>query len=131
MSKSENMSKSDVIRTFNDILSDFLQQISPLIGTSYQRYFKMLTTVNSTAPIKHFIDYVHNPEKPLDKQIETRDEKYFTNVDNHKDTLQNHDSMLMEIVRLQSVYEQLSKDSKDNVWDILQSLLYLSKKYMS
>jgi hypothetical protein len=35
----------------------------------------------------------------------------------------------MEIIKLKGIYTQLNKESKDNLWDILQALLQLSKEY--
>jgi hypothetical protein len=39
------------------------------------------------------------------------------------------ENALMEIIKLQGIYTQLNKESKDNLWDILQALLQLSKEY--
>ena len=124
------MTKSEVIVTFNEILSNFLQQISPLIGTSYNLYFNVLIKMNAVSPIKHFVGYVLDPNSSLEKQILNKDEEYFKNVNNYKGKLQNQDDKLMEIIRLQDIYEKLSKDSKENVWGILQSLLFLAKNYV-
>jgi hypothetical protein len=130
MSKNQSMTKSEVIVTFNEILSNFLQQISPLIGTSYNLYFNVLIKMNAVSPIKHFVGYVLDPNSSLEKQILNKDEDYFKNVNNYKGKLQNQDDKLMEIIRLQDIYEKLSKDSKENVWGILQSLLFLAKNYV-
>ena len=130
MSKNQSMTKSEVIVTFNEILSNFLQQISPLIGTSYNLYFNVLVKMNAVSPIKHFVGYVLDPNSSLEKQILNKDEDYFKNVNNYKGKLQNQDDKLMEIFRLQDIYEKLSKDSKENVWGILQSLLFLAKNYV-
>ena len=130
MSKNQSMTKSEVIVTFNEILSNFLQQISPLIGTSYNLYFNVLIKMNAVSPIKHFVGYVLDPNSSLEKQILNKDEEYFKNVNNYKGKLQNQDDKLMEIIRLQDIYEKLSKDSKENVWGILQSLLFLAKNYV-
>lgn len=128
------MNKAELIKNFNLILGDFLQQISPIIGTTYHHYFNQLIKANALLPIQYFIYYVHNSEKPLVTYIETRDESYFNNTDNHKEHIegtQYSETALMEIIRLQGIYTQLSKESKDNVWDILQALLHLSKEYIT
>ena len=35
----------------------------------------------------------------------------------------------MELIKFQGVYSKLDKESKDNFWDILKALLYLSQQY--
>jgi len=124
------MSLSETVKSFNSILEDFLQQISPLIGTTYHHYFKQVIKVNAILPIQHFIHYVFDPEYSLEDKIINRDETYFTNEKNHKNQVKNQDNALMEIVRLKGIYVNLSKDSKDNVWDILFALVHLSKDYI-
>jgi len=124
------MSLSETVKSFNSILEDFLQQISPLIGTSYHHYFKKIIKVNAILPIQYFIHYVFDPENLLEDKIINRDETYFTNENNHKNQVKNQDNALMEIVRLKGIYVDLSKDSKDNVWDILFALVHLSKDYI-
>ena len=127
------MNKIEIIKNFNSILGDFLQQVSPIIGTTYHHYYNQLIKANAILPVQYFITYVHQSEKPLVKYIESRDEAYFENTDNHKEHVEGTkygDSALMEIIRLQGIYSQLSKDSKDNVWDILQALLQLSNEYL-
>jgi len=127
------MNKIEIIKNFNSILGDFLQQVSPIIGTTYHHYYNQLIKANAILPVQYFITYVHQSEKPLVKYIESRDETYFENTDNHKDHIggtKYGDSALIEIIRLQGIYSQLSKDSKDNVWDILQALLQLSNEYL-
>lgn len=122
------MNKVDIIKNFNLILGDFLQQISPIIGTTYHHYFTKLIKINAVEPIKLFSYYVHNSEKPLATYIETRNESYFENTDNHMDNITSENA-LMEIIKLQGIYSKLNKESKDNLWDILQALLQLSKEY--
>jgi len=125
------MDKVDIIKNFNSILGDFLKQISPMVGTTYHHYFTKLIQINAIEPIRLFSYYVHNSEKPLATYIETRNEEYFENTDNHKKYMNNDTSenALMEIIKLKGIYIQLNKESKDNLWDILQALLQLSKEY--
>ena len=52
------MSKGEIIRSFNSILENFLQQVSPLIGTSYCHYFKQFIKANCILPIQYFINYI-------------------------------------------------------------------------
>jgi hypothetical protein len=125
--------KVDIIKNFNSILGDFLKQVSPMVGTTYHHYFTKLIQINAVEPIRLFSYYVHNSEKPLATYIETRNEEYFENTDNHKKYMDKvtSENALMEIIKLKGIYSQLNKESKDNLWDILQALLQLSKEYLS
>lgn len=123
------MSKVETIKTFNAILADFLQQVSPIIGTSYHHYFTQLIKVNCVEPIKIFTYYVFNSEKPLVHYIETRNEEYFVQTENHMDEINKSNMDLFEIIKLQGIYSELDRESKDNLWGILQALLQLSKEY--
>jgi len=125
--------KVDIIKNFNSILGDFLKQVSPMVGTTYHHHFTKLIQINAVEPIRLFSYYVHNSEKPLATYIETRNEEYFENTDNHKKYMDKvtSENALMEIIKLQGIYTQLNKESKDNLWDILQALLQLSKEYLS
>ena len=128
------MNKVEIIKSFNEILGDFLQQIAPIIGTTYHYYYTKIIVANALLPSQYFINYVHNSEKPLIKYIETRDENYFTNTYDPKEHLGQSmytETTLMEIIRLKGIYSQLSDESKDNVWNILQALLHLSKEYLA
>ena len=126
------MNKVEIIKGFNEILGDFLKQVSPIIGTTYHYYFNQTIGTNALLPIQYFINYTHNSDNPLIIYIETRNENYFTNTDDHKEHLKESiyaETGLMEIIRLRGIYSQLSNESKDNVWNILQALLQLSIEY--
>jgi len=128
------MNKVEIIKSFNEILGDFLQQIAPIIGSTYHYYYNKIIVANALLPIQYFINYVHNSEKPLIKYIETRDENYFTNTYDPKEHLGQSmlaETALMEIIKLRGIYSQLSDESKDNVWNILQALLHLSNEYLA
>ena len=124
------MSKGEIIRSFNSILENFLQQVSPLIGTSYCHYFKQFIKANCVLPIQYFINNMRT-NSYLENKILNRDESYFTDPDTYSEITKEYDSGMMEIIRLKGIYEQLSNESKDNVWDISQALLILSKEYLA
>lgn len=126
------MKKSQIIKNFNVIIYDFLEQLAPSIGSAYYHSYSILIRINCTEPIQQFIKYIDNSEKPLSEYINTKNEEYFENADNHKDyikTVENSDNILMEFIKFQGVYSKLDKESKDNFWDILKALLYLSQQY--
>ena len=127
------MNKVETIKNFNAILGNFLVQVTPIIGTTYNYYFNQIITTNALLPIQYFIIYVHNSEKPLAEYIKNKDEYYFTNTDDHKKHLSESiyaDTGLMEIIRLRGIYSKLTDESKANVWNILQALFQLSNEYL-
>lgn len=118
------MSKEKIMQ-FNEILSSFLIQISPLVGTSYHYNFQLIVKANFGLPIEQFLVYA----LPLRDKILTRDESYFTNNDNHKDKIGDKIE-LNEIIKLQGIYSKLDSTSKTHVWDIIQALLVLGEEYL-
>lgn len=117
---------SEKIKQFNEILSSFLIQISPLVGSTYNTQLQTIIKFNSVLPIEQFL--VH--ALPVRDKIIQRDESYFNDNDNHKEKIGNNDSLLNEILRLQNIYHQLDTDSKSNVWDIFQAMLILGEEYI-
>jgi hypothetical protein len=122
------MSIGEKIRTFNDLVESFLKQVSPIIGTTYHHYFTKLIKFNAVMPIQNFIYYAI----PMKDKILNRDETYFTNPDNHVDKVKEskQDNALDEIIRLKGIWEKLSDESKDNVWDMTQAMLIIAMEYL-
>ena len=122
------MSIGEKIKFFNGLVESFLQQLSPFIGTSYHHYFTKLIKFNAVMPIQNFIYYAI----PMKDKILNRDETYFTNPDNHVDKVKEskQDNALDEIIRLKGIWEKLSDESKDNVWDMTQAMLITAMEYL-
>jgi len=123
------MSKEFVLQ-FNQIFTNFLSQLTPKIGTSYSFYVEKLLKVNSLVLIENFIIKV----LPYKDQIESKDESYFTD-DNFKNKLiednnLDSDKTLSEILRLQTIYFEVDKQSQESIWTILNALIKLSSQYL-
>ncbi len=122
------MTKVEKIKSFNEILETFLQQLSPIVGTTYHYYFKQLIKVNSTMPIKTFLVEV----SPYKEKIFNKDESYFLNIeDNSKDDRVNDDEVLSEILRLKDIYSKLDNQSRSEVWNYFQALIVISEEYVN
>jgi hypothetical protein len=123
--------KAEKIKLFNDLVENFLNEFSKEIGgTTYHYLFTRLVTINAVDPIKMFIAYAI----PLKDKIDKRDESYFTNVDNHaeetsKITTAKSDPF-KELLRLKGVYENLSKNKKEQLWDYTQGMLMVAIEYI-
>ncbi len=118
---------SEKIKQFNEILSSFLIQISPLVGSTYYQQFEKIIKYNSLLPIEQFL--VH--ALPVRDKILSRDESYFNNNLNHVDKIGGNEWVLDEILRLQNIYSQLDETSRSNVWDIFQAMLILGEEYIN
>ena len=117
---------SEKIKYFNQILSSFLIQISPLVGTTYHAKFEQIIKYNSLLPIEQFLIHA----LPIRDKILSRDDTYFINNSNLKEKVGDDKSILDEILRLQNIYFQLDEISKSNVWDIFQAMLILGEEYI-
>ena len=125
-----NMEKPTLIRKFNDIISNLLKQVSPLVGTKYSGYFDKLIKVNSLLPIQNFLIHAI----PHEKKIVERDPDYFMNETVYKTEVErkwgkNADWYLNEILNLKTVYLSVDDDSKNNLWDTVYVLLMMCKRY--
>ena len=114
------------IKQFNEILGSFLIQLSPIIGSTYSTKFEQIITYNAILPLEQFCCHA----LPLREKILNKDVSYFANPDNHIDKIDNDSNILNEILKLKNIYENLNDDSKSNVWDIFQALLYLSEEFI-
>ena len=122
------MTKVEKIKSFNEILETFLQQLSPIVGTTYHFYFKQLIKVNSTMPIKAFLVEV----TPYREKIFNKDESYFMDIEeNAADDRVNDDEVLTEILRLKDIYSKLDDKSRSEVWNYFQALIVISDEYKS
>ena len=126
------MSK-EIIKKFNEISMKLLTDMSSIIGSSYQRKYKMMSKVNSTFFIKKFNITVLK----FKSYIKKRDENYFYNRDVIMNELEEGEysdddkqAFLEEYEYLSEIYNNIDGESKDNFWDILNALVYLCEKYV-
>ena len=118
---------SDKVKQFNEILSSFLIQVSPLVGSTYHQQFQTIIKYNSLLPIEQFL--VH--ALPVRDKILSRDESYFNDNTNHLEKIGDNEYVLNEILRLQNIYSQIDEESRTNVWDIFQAMLILGEEYIN
>ena len=116
----------DIILQFNNILSSFIIQLSPYVGTTYNYKFEQIIKINISLPIERFLVNA----LPLRDKILNRDETYFNNYENHNIEINKDELILNEILRLKDIYYKLEEQSKCNIWDIFQALLFLGEEYI-
>ena len=118
---------SNIIIQFNEIISSFLIQIIPIVGSTFYNNIQTVIKYNSALPIENFLYYAIECRD----KIMNRDESYFcdeTVITSNKNFVRN--DALDEIFKLQNIYSVLDDTSKDNVWDIFQALLILGEDYI-
>ena len=114
---------SSCVKNFNEILSNFLIQISPIIGSTYASQINNIIKYNAILPIEQFCCHA----LPLREKILNKDETYFINIENHNNEIKNDVDKLNEILKLKDIYSTLDDDSKSNICDIFQALLVLGE----
>ena len=103
---------------FNNIIIDFLTQMSQYIGSSYLYKYKLMTSFNYMYGIDMFIDNV----LIYKKKIINKDESFFLNKS------MDNTNYMDDIIGIKSIYHTLDKKSKDNIWDIMHALVYLAEE---
>ena len=130
MSNKFNDAKMNNVRMFNEILESLLIQMSPLIGSLYHKHFMMIIKANYTLAIEKFLIQA----LPLREKILNRDETYFQ-TDNAVSSLVDVETIntkyINNILKLQNIYSKLDKTSRDNVWQIFQSMLILAEEWIT
>jgi hypothetical protein len=116
---------SNVVVQFNEVLSSFLIQIVPIVGSTYHSNIQKIIKYNSALPVENFLYYaIEYRDKILN-----RDDTYFLDDKVITSNIEREDK-LDEVFQLRNIYIYLDKTSKDNVWDILQALLILGEDYI-
>ena len=115
-----------IIDEFNDIILSLLGQLSNIIGNGYITKFNTIINCNNLLPIERFLVYV----LPYRDKILNKDETYFTDNDNYYTELKDDINKINEILRLKNIYHKLDINSKKNIWNIFQAMLYLGEEYI-
>jgi hypothetical protein len=117
----------ETCKNFNEILSGLLIQLSPIIGSTYSMQFNNIIKYNNLLPIEQFCCHA----LPLRDKILNRDESYFIDIENNNEEIKNDTIKLNEILKLKDIYINLNIESKSNIWDIFQALLFLSEEFVT
>jgi hypothetical protein len=108
---------NNIVKEFNKISVDFLEQTSQIAGKSYLCKFKFITGINNMYAIDRFIKNV----LPYKDFINARDEEFFLN--------KNVDSEFSEdIAWIKQAYFTLDDESKENIWNIVTALVLLAEE---
>jgi len=116
---------SNVIVQFNEILSAFLIQVVPIVGSTYYNNIQKIVRYNSALPIENFLYYAIECRD----KIMSRDESYFLDDELIKSSIEREEK-LDEIFKLKNIYVYLDEISKNNVWEFFQALLILGEDYI-
>lgn len=116
---------SNVIVQFNEILSSFLIQVVPIVGSTYYNNIQKIVKYNSALPIENFLYYAIECRE----KIMSKDESYFLDDELIKTSVEREEK-LDEVFKLKNIYMYLDDTSKNNVWEIFQALLILGEDYI-
>ena len=126
------MCKKEIVKKFNKITEDLLNDMKNIIGNNYARKFNLLIRFNSTFPIKKFKMNVLK-FKPF---ILNKDPEYFKNeniilqeINSEPEYIKDKDYYMNEYYYLRYIYSQIDNESKENFWDILKVLIFLCESY--
>lgn len=128
------MSKKEIIKKFNNIVKNLLDDMIDVIGKNYLTKFKLITRINSSLPIKKFRLNVLK----FKSYIVEKNQKYFEDdsiikkeLDNCPDIENDNEKeyYLNEYYSFRNIYYGINNDSKNNLWDILKVLIFLCESY--
>ncbi len=108
---------NNIIKDFNQISVDFLEQTSKIAGIKYLTKFKLMTRINSVYAIDRFIVNV----LPYKQFIIDKDELFFLNKEVSED-------FVKDVEWIKDVYFQLDDASKENIWNIVLALVCLAEE---
>ena len=115
------MCEKNIIKNFNSIVSDLLNQTSSIVGKKYLFYFNRITRINCYQPMEYFILYSRDHKDDIIKE----NPEYFLNEDNIKKELQGKDEYLSEIMRLKEIYININEESRKNLWKYLEKKMLM------
>ena len=112
--------KIPIVR-FNNTLESLLLQLSKFTGKKYYTKFKRVRKINSSLPIKLWI------ENGLEyrQKIMNKDETYFL-----EKSINKSNNSFQEIFEIKEIYKEIDDRSKKNLWLYLQALVILSEDYI-
>lgn len=128
------MSGKEIIKKFNNIVKDLLDDMTDVIGKNYLTKFKLITRINSGLPIKKFRLNVLK----FKSYIVEKNQKYFEDdtiiineLDNSPDIENEKDKeyYLNEYYSFRDIYYGIDSNSRKNLWDILKVLIFLCESY--
>ncbi len=111
---------TDIIKQFNDISLEFMKQTEKITGDSYIIQFTLLTKINSVAAIDM---YIRNVLK-YKNYIYNKDERFFINMDIDN----SYVKYFATIIKIKSIFTDLDRETKNNIWDYIQALTYLAEQ---
>ena len=112
----------NIIKQFNCIVEDLLDQTTYLIGSKYLYNFKILIQFNSVLPIDKFTSGM----LPYKQYIMNKDEDFFMSSEIEFDGYNNID--YSDIIDLKKIFTNINEESKENIWEILQALIMLCEE---
>ena len=110
---------TNIIKDFNKITLDLLEQTIDLVGTKYLFNFKTIIQFNAIAPIEKFTETM----LPHRNEIINRNVDFFIN---HSKNINGYNNINNnDIIDLGDIFLKIDKSEQENIWDILYALIIL------
>jgi len=125
------MSKQKIFEDFNTILDEFIQKMISQFPqetklTSYYSVFKMSRMYDKGVPIKIYMGGCIQ----FKEQIKNRDSEFFVNRKQFVEGIANCSSFSDDI-GLVNYWHSLSDETKNAIWDYIQTLFVLGEMYIN
>lgn len=116
---------NNIVKQFNSIVEDLLEQTTSMLGTKYLFNFKTLLHYNYFLPIDKFT----NTMLPYKQYIMAKNTSFFMNKDINNFEYSNINNN--DIIDLKKIFINIDNESKDNIWESLQALILLCEERQS
>ena len=116
---------NNIVKQFNLIVEDLLEQTTSMLGTKYLFNFKTLLHYNYFLPIDKFT----NTMLPYKQYIMAKNTSFFMNKDINNFEYSNINNN--DIIDLKKIFINIDNESKDNIWESLQALILLCEERQS
>lgn len=113
---------NNIVKQFNSIVQDLLEQTTSMLGSKYLFNFKTLIHFNSCLPIDKFTNIM----LPYKNYIMTKNTCFFMNKDIKSFEYSNINNN--DIIDLKKIFLNIDEESKDNIWESLQALILLCEE---
>lgn len=121
----------EILINFNNILNEFICKMAKTFPNEskikvYYRMFEVAKRYNPHVPLRIFMGGCMD----FEEQIKTRDSEFFLERDTFMKKCVNYTSFSDDL-GIKKYWEGLNDNTKDNIWDYIQTLYVLGEKYIA
>ena len=119
------------LKSFNKVLEDFITELSEMYPSDKEIDLAKNTIylLKKTNPRK-LIEFFYQYFLPFEEKIKNKDESFFISR-NYDEDVSEYVKSLNVITNLKKYWEEMSVQTKNNIWLYMQIMIKLCKKYMN